>query len=158
MNDNRRLRETLYVLYDGRCNLCLGTVERLRAMRNLQAELQYVPLQALEGEHPPDVPGRERLDPDAMRAQLHVVQADGAVYAGAEAIVRIMRAMPGLRLLSRLYAVPGLGKLADIAYRYVAKRRYDWFGTSDGGCADGACALPQRPVPAASKKDNGGTA
>lgn len=157
MPEVRKRKRTLYVLYDAECKLCTSAVSRLRAVSRVRAELEFVPLQALEtgtaeggsadsaggAGQAAAVPGSERLDRESLRAQLHVVQEDGAVYAGAEAVVRLMREMPGWRLLSPLYAVPGFKRAADALYRYVAKRRYDWFGTADGGgCADGACAIP----------------
>lgn len=148
--------KTLYVIYDAECALCTGAVRQLAAARGAQAAFRFVPLQEWESKSPADAQGgrdREhagtdglpdriaRLDPDTLRAQLHVVQSDGAVFAGAEAVVRIMRELPGWRLLSWLYRVPGLKPAADAAYRQIAKRRYDWFGKADEGCANGACAL-----------------
>jgi len=148
--------ETLYVVYDAECALCAGAVRQLSAVRGARAELRFVPLQALEEKITAEASGNRdrghaalagvpapaaRLEPGALRAQLHVVQSDGAVFAGAEAVVRIMRELPGWRLLSWLYRVPGLRGIADAAYRLIAKRRYDWFGKADEGCASGACAL-----------------
>jgi len=141
--------DTLHVVYDAECALCTRAVRQFEAVRGARAELRFVPLQELErrmkaprGRDPAGLPETLfRLDPAALRAQLHVVQADGAVFAGAEAVVRIMRELPRWRLLSGLYRVPGMKRIADAAYRYVARRRYDWFGRADDGCADGACAL-----------------
>lgn len=151
MPDKRKRRETLCVVYDAECALCTGAVRQLAAVCGARAELRFVPLQALEAQaagardggrqEPSGLPDLTRLDAAALRAQLHVVQADGAVFAGAEAVVRIMRELPGWRLLSWLYRVPGLKRAADAAYRYVARRRYDWFGRADEGCASSACAL-----------------
>ena len=152
MTDRPGHRETLHIVYDAECALCAGAVRQLSAVRGARAELRFVPLQALEAKldgiwdhatpEPNGWPDRlNRLDPDALRAQLHVVQADGAVFAGAEAVVRIMRELPGWRRLSWLYRVPGMKRAADAVYRYVARRRYDWFGKADEGCQAGACAL-----------------
>ena len=145
------MKEVLYVLYDRECALCTGTVDRLRAMPKLRAELRYVPLQELESANPPEVPGRDRLSMADLYAKLHVVDASGQAFAGADGIVRIMRTMPRLRWLAWCYAIPGARPIADGLYRYVARRRYDWFGKTDQGCADGACALPVRP-----QSSNGG--
>lgn len=151
LTDKPDHKETLCVVYDAECALCTRAVRQLAAVRGARAELRFLPLQALEagadderGRSVPDLPDLTRLDPDALRAQLHVVQTDGAVFAGAEAVVRIMRELPGWRLLSWLYRVPGLKRAADAAYRYAARRRYDWFGKADEGCADGACALHRK--------------
>jgi predicted DCC family thiol-disulfide oxidoreductase YuxK len=157
MGRARSRRERLHIVYDAECALCTRAVRQLSAVRGARAEFRFVPLQELEKRMKAEAcGGRERaaaepdalpetlnrLDPGALRAQLHVVQADGAVFAGAEAVVRIMRELPRWRLLSGLYRVPGMKRAADAAYRYVARRRYDWFGKADEGCAAGACALP----------------
>ena len=153
MTDTPGRRETLYVVYDAECELCTGAVRQLTGVRGTRAELRFVPLQALENEREREAPDPSglpespaRLDPDALRDKLHVVQADGAVFAGAEAIVRIMRELPGWRMLSGIYRVPGMKRAADAAYRYVARRRYDWFGKADEGCRSGACGLSGRPA------------
>src|SRR5690606_31203779 len=113
-------REVLYVLYDLECALCTGTVEKLRTMP-ARAELRYVPLQELESEAPPDVPGRDGLRMDRLYEKLHVVDGAGRAFAGADAIVRIMRTMPMLRWLAWCYAIPGARAIADMLYRYVAR-------------------------------------
>jgi len=138
------MKDILYVLYDQECVLCTGTVERLRTMP-VRAELRYVPLQELESDSPPDVPGRSGLRMEQLYEKLHVVDGTGRAFAGADAIVRIMRTMPMLRWLAWCYAIPGARTIADRLYRYVARRRYDWFGKTDQGCASGACALPVKP-------------
>jgi len=145
--------DLLVVVYDAECALCTRAVRQLQASRGARAELRFVPLQALaakaagghdqgRAEDRSGLPEQlNRLDPDALRSQLHVVQADGAVFAGAEAVVRIMRELAGWRLLSPLHRIPGMKRIADALYRYVARRRYDWFGKADEGCAEGVCSL-----------------
>ncbi|WP_181438793.1 thiol-disulfide oxidoreductase DCC family protein [Paenibacillus sambharensis] len=136
-------KETLYVLYDRTCVLCSETVARLKQL-HASAELVYVPLQSLDEPVAPKVPGAASLDREALLEKLHVVDAAGGVYAGADGIVRIMRTVRGLRQLAWLYRIPGMRLLADAVYRYVARRRYDWFGRADEGCAGGACAIPRQ--------------
>lgn len=149
MSERRNRRETLIVLYDAECALCIRAIGQLADIRGARAELRFVPLQALEAGAEDvrirahlDLPEPlKRLEPDKIRSQMHVVQSDGVVFAGAEAVVRIMRELPGWRLMAWMYRVPGLKQAADAAYRYVARRRYDWFGKADEGCAGGSCAL-----------------
>ena len=149
----RAMNEVLYVLYDRYCVMCTGTVDKLRAMRMPRAELRYIPLQELESESPPDVPGRSSLRIEELYAKLHVIDSGGHVFAGADGVVRIMRTLPSLRWLAWCYAVPGARIAADALYRYVAKRRYDWFGRADEGCANGACALPAMPHASNGRKE-----
>ncbi|CAM4366031.1 thiol-disulfide oxidoreductase DCC family protein [Paenibacillus tarimensis] len=136
-------KETLYVLFDNTCMLCKQTVARLKQLHSA-AELVYVPLQLLDEPDAPEVPGAASLNREALLEKLHVVDMSGRIYAGADGIVRIMRTLRGLRRLAWLYRLPGMRLLADAVYRYVAKRRYDWFGRADEGCAGGACSLPRR--------------
>jgi predicted DCC family thiol-disulfide oxidoreductase YuxK len=147
------MNEVLYVLYDRECVLCTGTVDKLRAMHMPRTELRYIPLQELESSSPPYVPGRSALRIEDLYAKLHVVDADGRAFAGADGIVRIMRTMPSLRWLAWCYAIPGARWAADALYRYIAKRRYDWFGKTEEGCANGACALPARPHSSDGRKE-----
>ncbi|HUC91329.1 MAG TPA: DUF393 domain-containing protein [Paenibacillus sp.] len=144
--------EKLYVLYDAHCVMCAGTVKRLQALKGIRAELQYVPLQSLAEGGAPDIPGRDKLDIEALYAKLHVVDGAGDVFAGADGVVRMMRALPGLRPVAWLYRIPGMRKAADGLYRFIANRRYDWFGRTDEGCADGACRLQEPPTP--KREDN----
>jgi len=135
--------DRLYVVYDGRCVLCNGTVARLKTL-NAGAELRFVSVQAVERREPEalELPALDKLKVSQLYEKIHVVESSGAVYAGADGVVRILRAVPGWRWAAWLYRIPGLKPLADRLYRFVANRRYDWFGRTDEGCADGACRLP----------------
>jgi predicted DCC family thiol-disulfide oxidoreductase YuxK len=134
--------ETLYVLYDGHCVLCTGTVRRLQSLP-LRANLHYISLQTLEEEPQAlDIPGRHNLDIKALYEKLHVIDESGTVYAGADSVVRLMRTLRGLGWISWLYAIPGMKGIANASYHWIAKHRYDWFGRTDEGCTDGACRLP----------------
>ena len=135
-------RERLYVLYDGTCNLGLASVKRLKGLRS-SADLRFASVQSLE-ESPGLVPIPLNLTREQLLTKLHVVEPSGACYAGADGIVRILRTVGGLRLLAPLYRIPGMRKAADALYRYIAARRYDWFGKADEGCANGACSLTDR--------------
>jgi len=127
----------LTVVYDGECRLCLATVAKLRRMRT-RSELRFVALQSvLSGEIAP-WPGLEGVAPERLRAQLHVTDAEGRLYGGAEAVLRLLRDVPSLAWLGRLGALPGLRGVSRLLYRLVAKYRYRLFGT-EASCASGAC-------------------
>ena len=118
------------VLYDGRCRFCdaasarilklapAGTVERIsfRAPGALDA-----------------FPG---VTAAACEDALHLVEPDGRVTAGAEAVARVAGLRTLLRPLRWMYYVPGLRSLADAAYRWIARRRYRLFVVRkcDDGC------------------------
>jgi len=133
--------EKLYVLYDNQCKLCLASVKRLKELHT-SAELRFVSIQSyLEGTGE-TVPEFGSVDKDKLLAKLHVVDETGRAYAGADGVVRIIRTARGLSWMAVLYRIPGMSRLADNLYRYVANRRYDWFGKTDEGCENGVCALP----------------
>ena len=118
------------VLYDGHCRFCVGSKKRLE--RVVGARLEWASFRE------PEVAARfPALSPDALEQSLHLVTATGRVYAGAEAVVRVLLHQP-LFFWARLYYVPGLRQLVDAAYRWVARSRFKWFGAT---CADGQCKV-----------------
>lgn len=131
------MKENLVVLYDGQCNLCVNTVNVLRKL-GTTANLEYIDLQ--QADVSAIVPN---VDQSQLLAQLHVVEAEGQLFRGADAIVRIMRTIPQLRWISFIYRIPGLKPLADVLYRIIAKHRYRLFGRKDE-CESGVCKLPDR--------------
>lgn len=126
------------VLYDGACVFCTAQAERVKrisggriAVRPLQQALADVPW----------------VDPDEAIKALHLVDRDGRTYAGAAAIVRLLRlTRPVLGVLVLPYHLPGVRWLAERAYAVVANRRYAIAGrtdaTDDDACATGACEVP----------------
>lgn len=128
-------RERLLLLYDAECNLCLGTVEKLGRLRT-KAELVMVPLQAASARQ---LPAGARMED--LLAELHLIDGQGRVYRGAEAVFRIVRTIPALAWVAPLYRVPGLGRLADAVYRLIARHRYRLFGRQQDSCGSGACRI-----------------
>ncbi|MGU3472997.1 thiol-disulfide oxidoreductase DCC family protein [Paenibacillus sp. D51F] len=131
----------LTVIYDGQCNLCLASVDRLGRLGS-RAELTFVPLQNLDR-----LQGRaaERVldvGEEALRDRMHVVDGAGRLYAGSDAVVRILRTVPGFGPAGWLYRLPGMSRLGDWIYRYIAERRYDWFGKADEACSPDECRVP----------------
>lgn len=121
-------------LYDGDCVFCTAQAERARRLSG--GRLRVAPLQTALA----DVPW---VDPEEAVKALQLVDRDGRVYAGAAAVVRLLRlTRPVLGLLALAYHLPGVRWLADRAYAAVAARRYAIAGRTDDGCADGACGVP----------------
>ncbi|MCM3630110.1 DUF393 domain-containing protein [Paenibacillus glycanilyticus] len=132
--------EKLYVVYDGTCKLCIGTVSKLKELRS-NAELIFVPAQSLS-EPGNKVPGIEQVRETELYEKMHVADEKGRLYAGADGVIRIMRTIKGFRLLAALYRLPGMSRVGDFMYRYIAKRRYDWFGQTEQSCSVNGCTLP----------------
>jgi predicted DCC family thiol-disulfide oxidoreductase YuxK len=109
-------RHTL--LFDGHCPLCLASVERLREMDG-DRRLEYLPNQ--------DPTVRDRfpnLSPEMLNGSLHLVDSEGEVWEGAEALEQIVLLLPRYAWLGRLFSLPLVRPLARIAYRFVARNRY----------------------------------
>ena len=121
-------------LYDGHCRFCTSQVEKL--CRTAHGKLTIRSFQ--EPGVLVDFPGLTHAD--CMR-ELKVVDVDGQVFGGAEAVVRtLLISRPILGQLARLYDVPGLRWGCDRLYAFIARNRYRFFGRSQA-CEDDACSV-----------------
>jgi predicted DCC family thiol-disulfide oxidoreductase YuxK len=114
----------MLLVFDGVCNLCNGFVRFLLA-RDAAGRLTFTTCQSEAGAEIMRQAGIDPLDPAS------VVLVDGnQTYVYSDASLLAIAALGGawrLVLLARL--IPRL--LRDPAYRFVARRRYRWFGRSD---------------------------
>jgi predicted DCC family thiol-disulfide oxidoreductase YuxK len=114
----------MLLVFDGVCNLCNGFV-RFLLERDAAGRLTYTTCQSEAGAEIMRHAGIDPLDPAS------VVLVDGRqTYVYSDASLLAIAALGGgwrLVLLARL--VPRF--LRDPAYRFVARRRYRWFGRSD---------------------------
>ncbi len=112
------------VLFDGVCNLCVGSV-RLIARRDPRGRFAFASLQSevakeLLARHAGGV-----ARPDSL-----ALIEDGRLYWRSDAALRIARGLSGLwPLLGVFLIVPRF--VRDGVYRFVAARRYRWFGKRD---------------------------
>jgi predicted DCC family thiol-disulfide oxidoreductase YuxK len=60
----------------------------------------------------------------ALAAAMHLVRADGRVFAGADALPEILRRLPGKQWMAMPFALPGVRPLARRIYRWIAERRH----------------------------------
>jgi predicted DCC family thiol-disulfide oxidoreductase YuxK len=112
------------VLFDGVCNLCVGSVQFL-IERDPEARFRFAPLQSEVGERLVADCG---LDSEAMDSV--VLVDEGRCYVKSDAVIRIGRHLGGVyRLLSAGRLLPR--RLRDAVYDVVAARRYGWFGRRD---------------------------
>ena len=122
------------VLFDGDCRFCTQSAHTLRrrfgperiALRNFQ--------------EPGALDATPGVTHEAAMKKMHVVTADGRIYAGAEAFARIAASVPYVGWVAFVYYVPLLRQLANLAYALVARYRYRLFGRT-GACTDGTCHL-----------------
>ncbi|HYO58860.1 DUF393 domain-containing protein [Archangium sp.] len=119
------------ILYDGHCRLCIGAAKQFeRLLGSHGTELRSFREEGVLAAFPGILPER-------CEQRMQLIQADGRIFEGAEAVVQALgRRLPGKLLF--VYYVPGLRQVVDLAYRLVARYRFRIAGRA---CPDGACAV-----------------
>lgn len=123
------------VLYDGNCPLCRKTtsiLKRLDWLRRLTfhncRDAAHIPANAAP------------LDADKMIEQMHVLTPDRRhALAGFRAVRWIAGRIPLLWPLYPLLFIPGMAKLGQRLYLWVARNRFHLVP-----CRDGVCTIPPR--------------
>lgn len=103
------------LLFDGDCGFCRLWVGRWKSLT--AGAVDYLPYQEAAARFP-------RLDREALARAVHLVEPDGSVTRGAEAVFRAAGRARGWGWLPRLYeALPPFALVAEAAYAFVAARR-----------------------------------
>src|SRR5438552_6528914 len=105
------------MLFDGDCDFCRRWIVLWRSSTGDQVE--YVPFRSLEvAQRFPEIK-RESLE-----QAVHLLEPDGTVSRGAEAVFRSLAYAPGKRWALWFYRnIPGAASVMDFAYRVVAEHR-----------------------------------
>jgi pimeloyl-ACP methyl ester carboxylesterase/predicted DCC family thiol-disulfide oxidoreductase YuxK len=102
------------LLYDGDCGFCRRQVERLHA--RVGDAVAFQPFQ-----HATD---RAGIPESNLSRAIHLIDADGRVSSGAEAVFRTLAAGKGRSAWLWMYRrVPGFAPIAELGYRWVARHR-----------------------------------
>ena len=116
--------------YDGGCNLC--HTSKLKAEKWAERAGQPLSVDILQSD--------TAIEKGYWENGLMVLEADGRVYSGADAWLRIMKISPWyLRWLSWANLTPPTRWLARFFYGIVARVRYNIWGTR-------ACKIPSAPT------------
>lgn len=109
------------VVFDGVCVFCSAWV-RFLLKRDRQQRFRFAAIQSAAGRA---LLIRHGIDPDDPISFLLVDEA--GAFTDSTAVLRIVTQLGGVwRLAGAFYAVPR--PLRDGIYRFVARRRYRWFG------------------------------
>jgi len=111
------------ILFDGYCGFCRKWVGWWRALTG--DRVLYEPYQEAGPRFP-------EIDPQRYTQSLQLVQPDGLVLQGAEAVIQSLEGIFYLRWLSWAYRhVPGFSILSEWLYRKVAENRHRvWMNTA----------------------------
>jgi len=129
------------VLFDGKCNLCNGSVQFI-IDHERAPNLRFAPLQSdIASERLKATLGEEATralvlgaagsgDPDSI-----VVIEDGKAYTHSTAALRLAAHLTApWRWAFVFYVVPRF--IRDLVYRWIARNRYRWFGKTE------SCRVP----------------
>lgn len=106
------------IIYDGECSFCQQQMDRIRKW-DREGAFACRPRQDETVEQ--DFPALKQQD---FNSGIRLVEPDGTVYVGADAIYHMTRRMPRWRWLAWIYRVPGISFLAKHAYQWVAANRH----------------------------------
>ncbi len=109
----------LRALYDGKCVICRSTCETLRALDWLN-RIEFVDLHRSPAMSAPF----DRLSRERLMSEIHVLDAEGKLYAGFAGTRRMLRELPLAMPLWLLLQLPGSNALGKRVYRFIARRRY----------------------------------
>ena len=109
------------IVFDGVCVLCNRSVHFI-IMHDTQKLFRLVSMQATVGQQLLRDHGLDSDDPSSLL----LIDESGA-HTDTDAIIRVVCRFGGVwKLISIMRIVPP--DLRDLAYRWVAKNRYHWFG------------------------------
>lgn len=109
------------VLFDGVCILCNGTVDFI-IKKDKERKFRFVPLQSDAGIK---LIERFNIPPDIDSV---ILINNNQIYLESDAALEIVRQLANpWKLLYAFKIIPQ--KLRDGIYRWIAKNRYNWFGT-----------------------------
>jgi predicted DCC family thiol-disulfide oxidoreductase YuxK len=119
------------VVYDGECPFCLKHVDRMqRCDRGKTFEYQPRQASGLEDRFP-------RLAEGDFNSGMRLIDPDGSISVGADAIYNIARQLDGWKYLAWLYRVPGFNAVCRACYAWIARNRYRLAEK----CEDGVCEM-----------------
>ncbi len=112
----------LTVLYDRDCGLCQATVRQLRRW-DRRGRFAMMPLQSAPDSDDPSI--RTAAAESPLESALHVVAADGSVFAGGDAALAIIHELPGGGLLDPWRGIAPFRWVVGAGYDAIAGHRHE---------------------------------
>ncbi len=113
------------IIFDGICNLCHKSVELLIAL-DKEKQFKYT---SLQGEYVQNL--KIKGDIDSI-----VFYEDGKLYYKSTAILKILRSLGGIWILTNIFYIIPIS-IRDYIYDVIAKYRYKTFGKME------SCRIPK---------------
>ncbi len=106
------------LIYDGDCALCRASALWILRRARGADDLEILPCRS---------PARRlrfpQITEEVCMTAMQLVQPDGRVLAGADAVPELLRRMPRWRWLAHLFALPGARPVARRVYAWIARHR-----------------------------------
>jgi predicted DCC family thiol-disulfide oxidoreductase YuxK len=118
------------LIYDGHCIFCTAQAQRLQKQAGGRLTLESFQEKGVLERYP-------SLTHQACMKEIKLVEPDGKIYGGAQAIFRALRTHPIYRFVTWVYDIPLIRQIINLGYRWVAKNRYLFGGRKD--CPEGSC-------------------
>jgi predicted DCC family thiol-disulfide oxidoreductase YuxK len=123
------------VLYDGHCQFCLKTTSILKRLDWFHRLTFH---NCRDTAHIPE--HTAHLDPARMIQEMHVLTPDrGHALSGFRAVRWIAGRIPLMWPLYPLLFIPGMSRLGQRLYLWIARNRFKLVP-----CRDGVCTIPPR--------------
>jgi predicted DCC family thiol-disulfide oxidoreductase YuxK len=117
------------LIYDGHCRFCIQQASRLERWVNGGVRMESFRDPGVIERYP-------GLTLQQCDQALQLVEPNGRIHSGAEAIATAFRLRPVLAPIGWLYYLPVVRQIADWGYRLVARNRFSLQGDV---CTDDAC-------------------
>ncbi len=130
---------TLTVIYDGQCAVCTQS-RRFYSALDWFGRIEFLDL------HQPETLSQRfpQVSYEAAMGQMHLIAPDGSILAGFPAVRHMMKVLPLTFPLWLLLNLPGMDRLGDRVYRFIARNRYRfnrWVGAPV--CDSHSCRISQ---------------
>jgi predicted DCC family thiol-disulfide oxidoreductase YuxK len=121
------------ILYDSQCTFCTTKAEKLLGRARGKLQLRSFRKSGTLS----DFPG---LTPEDCTREMKLIDREGRIFGGAEAVVRALAlGHPLLGRFALVYYVPVIRWICDRVYAWVARNRYRMPGSGKGICEEDAC-------------------